>query len=121
MRMTHRDRDADLLDGERSEAVLDGDVARAESVRRLAGDGRELAERHLLVGGVVDSTYGTAFVHLTHRAKKEDHGAVGRRRYPAQHVERIDRCAHECRRRSHPPATGGMSAISSPSRTTSVA
>src|SRR3954468_6671570 len=117
MRMAHRDADTDVLHLQLAEPVLHHDVGGTETRRALVDDRLQLALRHCLVRGVVDPRDVASLVHLAHCAEEENDGTVPRARRCAHERDRIDRRADEGGKRGHPPATGGMSAISSPSRT----
>ena len=97
MRVPDRDGHADLLDCQLAESVAHEDVVRIEPGRALGDDRFELAQRHRLVGRVVDCRHGSTVVHLPHGTEEQQHGAVGRVGNGADHVERIDRIANERR------------------------
>ena len=90
MRMSDRDGDAHLFDGECAKSVLDGDVARVESRRRFVHDRVELSRCHGLVGRIVDSGHRSSLVHLAHGAEEEQNGAIGRASDAAQERWDVD-------------------------------
>ena len=81
------------------------------------GNRVELAQRHCLVGAVLDAGHAAAVVDLAHDAEEKQDRAMRRRRDLAHESRGIDGIANQPGHRGHPPATGGMSAISSPDDT----
>ena len=118
VRVRGRDRDAHVAERERADAVLDDDVGVPEPLRRFARDLPELARGHRLVRGVLDARHGAAVVDVANGAEEQRRRAVRIGRHLRDERGRVDG-ARDDRGARHPPATGGMSATSSPARMTS--
>ena len=115
VRMGRRDRDAHVSKRERAHAMLDDDLRASEPVGRFGRDLHELALGHRLVRGVLHPRHRAAVVHVAHGAEEERRRAVGAGRHLRDERGRVDRACDDGGAR-HPPATGGMSATSSPAR-----
>src|SRR5256885_7462531 len=117
MRVSDGDSHTCFLQSELSESVLDRDVRRGKTLGGLPRDRIELALGHCLVGGVLDPGHLTAIIQVANHAEKEYERTICRPRDGAQQRHRVDDLAMKPSCRSHPPATGGMTATSSPVRT----
>src|SRR5512140_1036429 len=94
--------------------MLDREIRRSEVSRALARDRRELTLGHLPIRAVFDSRHGAPIVHLAHPTHEHHDGAVRRILHLSEQRADIDRAANDRCANAHPPATGGMIAISSP-------
>src|SRR5258708_32906396 len=114
MAMRDGDSDAHVLERQVPQAMLDGDVRIHEPYDRLVCNGVQLASRHSLVSAVLDASYAAAIVDVAHDAEKENERSVRRSSDAGNQCRWVDWVANELRGAVHPPATGGISATSSP-------
>src|SRR5687767_10527548 len=116
VRMCGGDSDAYIPEVERANPVLDNDRGHSEELFNLDEDARQLSFRHCRIGGVIDAIHGTTVVLVADRPEKYGHCATLWRGDFRDQGRGIDRAFND-RGAAHPPATGGISAISSPTET----
>src|SRR5687767_13582734 len=116
VRMCGGDSDAHIPEVERANPVLDSDRGHSEELFNLDEDPRQLSFSHCRIGGVFDPVHRTAVVLIADRPEKYGHCATLRRGDFRDQRRGINR-AFDDGGTAHPPATGGIKAISSPTTT----
>src|SRR5579863_1017886 len=105
--------------------MLGRDPAGAVTLAGLRDDRGQVPGRHGSIGLVIDSHDRSPLVHVADRAEEQRGGTRPRIGHGAEQPGRVDRLVHQggmtpsvARGGGHPPATGGIRAISSPASMT---
>src|SRR2546426_301894 len=122
VRRRRDDRDARLVHRDPPQPVPHGDPGAGPALPDLRDDATQLPVDHLLVGGVLDRGHAVLLRAVAHGPEKRARAAaLGGGDLGEQGIEgnvRADEIGHGLSRAIiHPPAIGGKSATSSPSRT----
>src|SRR5438105_10635134 len=115
MRRRADDGDRYIADAERSQSVDDADLHVGTSTTDVRNDSGDLLFGHRPVRVIENRLYAFAVVMVPHDTFEDNAGAVRTSPRLADEGCGVDRLVREI---AHPPATGGMNASSSPSRST---
>src|SRR5436190_20381644 len=112
VRMGRHDCYADITQLQRTDSVLDDYRRNAEACASIGHDFGQLRFRHCRVGRVIERHHLSAIVRVANGSDEQRDSAELRRLNLFDQRRWIDR-ARDDRDSLHPPATGGMTAISS--------